>query len=63
MEPGEGHEVDDQQEVVEGPTSEQDVHEAVQIYRRGEQGQPGDRDDSPRLEQDGRLSGKFVVNI
>merc|ERR1712048_149083 len=55
--PGESHQVDDEQEVVEGPTLEQDVHEALQIYRRGQQGESGDRDDSSSLEQDGRLSG------
>ena len=52
VEPGEGHQVDDQQEIMEGQTSEQDVHEAVQIHRRGEQGEPGDRDDGPSLELD-----------
>ena len=55
MEPGEGHEVDDQQEVVEGEATEQDVHEALQIHRRGEQGEPGNRNDGPSVEQDGRL--------
>merc|ERR1711936_1502384 len=44
-------------EVLEGEAPEQDVHETLQIHRWCEQGEPGDRDDGPSVEQDGRLSG------
>merc|ERR1712168_505714 len=43
--------------VMEGEAAEQDVHETLQIHRWCEQGEPGDRDDGPSVEQDGRLSG------